>query len=299
VDGYPPVAAPPSVVELARRLGPLPYSALGRRSAPRPPGADLAGWLAAAVDRSWHDQGRPDPFWVVEVGAGDGSRAGEVLGLGPECLAALRYVLVETDPVLAAEHGRVLPLESPFLLQGPAGPPGDADAAGDERVALSGVGPLVASLPALPALDGAALVVAVATLGCEPADRVQWSGGRWREVRLAAGTDPATLIELTADLDDRRAEEVARLVERAGAWVKEGDRLALLVGARQWLSRAVRAQQSGELLVVDRWVAHTGPIGRRDPAPLALDQLVADRKPIQQEPSPAAAGMAAVAWRLG
>ncbi len=118
--------AAPSVLERARRLGPLPYSALGAGPPAPTPGplstesSQLAEWMASAIDDWWFALGRPDPYKVVEVGAGDGSRAAQVLGLGPECLNALRYVLVD-EGFRDAQAGH-LPLESPaFLFPGRIG----------------------------------------------------------------------------------------------------------------------------------------------------------------------------------
>lgn len=114
----------------ARRLGPLPYSALGRRSlAPLSPGAigALAGWTAQAADRWWADAGRPDPFTLTVVSADDGRVAAGVLAAGPVVAPALRYVVVNPDPSGRAEPPadlvRTLPLEDPAFLY-PAAPAG-------------------------------------------------------------------------------------------------------------------------------------------------------------------------------
>ena len=50
--------------------------------------------------------GRPDPFLVVEAGAGTGRLAREVRRAEPACLRALRYVLVERSPALRAAPAR-------------------------------------------------------------------------------------------------------------------------------------------------------------------------------------------------
>ena len=63
--------------------------------------------VARALDRWWHDLGRPDPFTVVEAGAGTGTLARAVLFARPACLPALTYVLVERAAALRrrqAEH---------------------------------------------------------------------------------------------------------------------------------------------------------------------------------------------------
>src|SRR3954463_11195059 len=51
--------------------------------------------IANAIDTEWHRLGRPDPFVVVEAGAGRGALARAVLDARPACSPALRYVCVE------------------------------------------------------------------------------------------------------------------------------------------------------------------------------------------------------------
>lgn len=60
--------------------------------------------LARALDSWWHDLGEPDPFWVVEAGAGPGTLARAVLSATPACLPALRYVTVERSTAQQALH---------------------------------------------------------------------------------------------------------------------------------------------------------------------------------------------------
>ena len=41
--------------------------------------------MARAIDSWWDELGRPDPFVVIEGGAGTGALAEAVLGAGPRC----------------------------------------------------------------------------------------------------------------------------------------------------------------------------------------------------------------------
>ncbi|MDQ3353756.1 MAG: SAM-dependent methyltransferase, partial [Actinomycetota bacterium] len=59
--------------------------------------------VANALDTEWERLGRPDSFVVVEAGAGRGALARDVLGTGPACAVALRYVCVERSARLRAE----------------------------------------------------------------------------------------------------------------------------------------------------------------------------------------------------
>src|SRR6187455_2663565 len=51
--------------------------------------------LARALDAWWSELGRPDPFTVVDAGAGPGTLARAVRAAAPACAAAMGYVLVE------------------------------------------------------------------------------------------------------------------------------------------------------------------------------------------------------------
>ena len=60
--------------------------------------------LARALDVWWHDAGRPDPFVVVEVGAGPGTLARSIRFAAPECSPSLLYVLVEQSEFQRTLH---------------------------------------------------------------------------------------------------------------------------------------------------------------------------------------------------
>ena len=112
--------------------------------------------VARALDGWWEEMGRPDPFVVVEAGAGTGMLARTVLLAEPACATALRYVLVERSAALRVEHGRSLDLTPPAFGLGPA----RVDADGIERPSQVGVGPVVVSLGELPSLDRPVVVLA-------------------------------------------------------------------------------------------------------------------------------------------
>ena len=54
--------------------------------------------IGQALDAWWAELGRPDPFVVVEAGAGRGTLAAAVEASYPTCAAALDYRLVERCP---------------------------------------------------------------------------------------------------------------------------------------------------------------------------------------------------------
>ena len=288
---------------------------------------ELARWEAGTLDEWWNTAGRPDPYTVVEVGAGDATRAREVLRFGPECLTALRLVLVEDDDAARSAQTGNVAVESPtlFFPPGPPDPEGLADP-DDEYPPATGIGPLVTSLGDLPVLKGFALVLTAGWVSRLPADRLEWRDGRWWEIRLAAaGGSGGSLVEIPVPIDpapearSRRAE-VARSVW-AARLPDEGVRVAVQEQAAGWLSGALRVAESGALIVIDRWTEVTEPLpGERsgggpaypdspaspdseaDPRlgpPLALDQMVTVRHPVGPVPVELFAGLSAVTWRLG
>ena len=60
--------------------------------------------LARYLDAQWLALGRPDPFTVVDAGAGPGTLARAILAAQPSCRAAMRYVAVEVSAAQRALH---------------------------------------------------------------------------------------------------------------------------------------------------------------------------------------------------
>jgi SAM-dependent MidA family methyltransferase len=60
--------------------------------------------FARYIDAEWERIGRPDPFTVVDAGAGPGTLARSVLAAAPECAGAMRYVAVEVSDAQRAAH---------------------------------------------------------------------------------------------------------------------------------------------------------------------------------------------------
>jgi SAM-dependent MidA family methyltransferase len=60
--------------------------------------------VAAFLDAEWERTGRPDPFVVVDAGAGPGTLARAVLSAGAACAAAMHFVAVELSAEQRAMH---------------------------------------------------------------------------------------------------------------------------------------------------------------------------------------------------
>ena len=140
--------------------------------------------MARALDRSWAAMGEPDPFVVVEAGAGRGRLAAEVLRAAPACTSALRYVLVERSAELRARQRDLLTLEPADEALGPF--MSGADPA-DALEPVAGVGPILAQLGELPALAIRGVLLANELLDNLPVRVVERARGGWSEVRVGVG----------------------------------------------------------------------------------------------------------------
>ena len=149
--------------------------------------------VARYLDHEWERLGRPDPFTVVDAGAGPGSLARSVLAAEPDCLGALRYVAVEI-----AEHQR---------QQHP-----DA----------------VESVPDLPVLPIDGVIIANELLDNLPFRLAVFDGG-WREAFVVRLPDGRLVEQLSARFDPapvtlpEHAPHGARapLHQRAHDWVEQ------------------------------------------------------------------------------
>lgn len=91
--------------------GPTGFYASGGRAGRRgdfltsPEVGPLFGAVVARyLDAEWERLGRPDPFTVVDAGAGPGTLARAVLAADPASGAALRYLAVEVSAAQRASH---------------------------------------------------------------------------------------------------------------------------------------------------------------------------------------------------
>ena len=194
--------------------------------------------VARALDAWWADMGRPDPYVVVEAGAGTGTLARSVLAAGPDCGPALHYVLVEQSEALRAAQATRLPLEPASFVLGPsAGRDPDLG-----PLSRTGSGPLVTSLAELPAgpLDG--VVLANELLDNLPFRVLRRSGEGWDEVRV--GDD---LSEVLVPAAPALAREAVGLAPEA----PDGGRIPVQHRAAGWLRAALACLRRGRVVVVD------------------------------------------------
>jgi NADH dehydrogenase [ubiquinone] 1 alpha subcomplex assembly factor 7 len=255
------------LVERIHRQGPLPFDAYvdaalydpadgffargrgagraGRDFVTSPEVGPLYGALVArALDRWWDRLGRPDPYLVVDAGAGNGRLAADVVRAGPACAPALRLVLVERAAALREEQRRRLDLEPVEDALGPAVP----GAPGEAPEPVRRAGPIVTALDELPAVGIEGVVFANELLDNLPFRLVERGDGEWREVRVASdarGDLAETLLPAPDDLATE-ADEIA-----AGSPVAPGTRLPVPTGTAAWLAECAAVLRHGFLVVVD------------------------------------------------
>ncbi|HUR18834.1 MAG TPA: SAM-dependent methyltransferase [Acidimicrobiales bacterium] len=203
--------------------------------------------MARALDAWWAESGQPDPYIVVDAGAGAGTLAAAVRAAQPACAPALHYVMVERSEALRARHSKRVPLEPPSAGSGIAG--ADED---DEPGALHrpiGPGPTFTSLGAVPAVPLNGIVIANELLDNLPFHLLE-RGGRgeregWDEVRV--GEQDGRLIEVLVPAPPALSAEAATLVPRPTG----GSRIPLQMEARSWLSQALSLVELGRVVVID------------------------------------------------
>ncbi len=184
--------------------------------------------VARALDAWWDELGRPDPYWVVEAGAGPGTLARSVLAAPARCAGARRLVLVEEAEVQWATH-----------------PPG------------------VTSRRALPAPGelgpGPVVVLANELLDNLPFGLVVLAEPGWCE--LAVGLDGAgALAEVLVPLEPRRAGWCRG---KAGRDAEVGTRLPVQAAAAEWLDGALELAGAGGRVVVVDYASTTRRMAQR------------------------------------
>ena len=259
------------VAERARRLGPIPFDEVvelalyhpehgfystgggagrGEDFLTSPEVGTLFGTvLARALDEWWRELGRPDPYVVVEAGAGAGTLARTVLDARPLCAPALRYVLVERSERLRDAQRSRLPMEPARQVLGPAivtdpdeGPRPQA-----------GVGPLVTSLAELPQRPFTGAVVANELLDNLPFALLEKEPLGWAEVRVDDRLREA-LVPAAADL--------ALHAERVAPDAPAGSRVPLQRPATAWVRSALAVVERGRITAFD-YASTTPEMARR------------------------------------
>ena len=206
-------------------------------------GSRFGACVARALDRCWRAAEEPDPFVVVEAGAGNGRLARDVQRARPACERALRYVLVETSAALREEQRQRLELEPADEALGPFARPTPDDA----PTAVAGSGPVFVALDELPALELTAVVLANELLDNLPFGIAERTGAGWVKIRVTADDSGFSEVRVPAEPADAHAlDEVA-----AELAVVDGTRLPIPRGINAWFGACGRMLRRGTLIAID------------------------------------------------
>lgn len=187
--------------------------------------SEAFGALLAVQVAEWFELlGRPDPFTVVELGAGDGELARQLLSsLPPEVVARARYLAVERSPVLReAVRAQELPAVT-----------------------------ALASLDEVPA-PVTGVVLANEVLDNVPFHRVRRTARGLVELRVGLAGDRFVLVE---------SEPPSELAAHAPP-LEVGQEAVVMLRALELFDRALSLLDRGYLLIVDYGWAEPGE--RRD-----------------------------------
>ena len=253
------------LVERIHREGPIPFDAYveaalygdggffasghgaGRAGADfvtSPEVGQLFGALVARhVDRVWDALGRPDPFVVVEAGAGRGRLAADVLAAAPECAPALRYVLVERSAGAPGRTTRAAHRRAERL---------GIRAGSSWRTARPSPCPSPVRVPSSPRSTTSPRPtsrVSCSPTSCSTTCRSAWWSAPRSDGRRFGSTT-------TARVSSRCCWPHRRPSRRRPTWwpremCLSGARLPVPTAARDWLHRAAALLRRGRVLLVD------------------------------------------------
>jgi SAM-dependent MidA family methyltransferase len=149
--------------------------------------------VARFLDSEWNRLGRPDPFVVVDAGAGPGTLLRSIVAAAPDCASVMRLIAVEVSASQRASHPDHV----------------------DSRASMPD-GPFDGVVFANELLDNLPFRLAVFDQGWREAFVDRHTNGTWTE-RLSAPFDPVpTVLPPTAAHGAR-----APLVDRAADWVAD------------------------------------------------------------------------------
>jgi SAM-dependent MidA family methyltransferase len=219
----------------------------GRDFVTSPEVGTLFGALVArSIDDTWRRLGEPDPFVVIEAGAGRGRLASDVLRANPACARALRYVLVERSAVLRASQRDLLTLEP---IDEALGPFARATDPGDPDEPVAGVGPIVTSLDELPAIHVDGLVIANELLDNLPFCIAEWGNAGWLEVRVGLALDGEHFVENLVPAAPELAASADEVAD--GLSPKPGDRLPVPTATQEWIASVANVVRRGKVVLLD------------------------------------------------
>jgi SAM-dependent MidA family methyltransferase len=180
--------------------------------------------IARQFYEMWTLLDRPDPFWLVEGGAGTGALAGQILDFAAESLsdfyAALRYVAMERSSVRRAAHAESL-----------------ATHASNGRL-ISSAG--------LPEEIPSGCIFSNEMLDALPVHRVVRENGAMRELYVAVRENG-----FREEIGPPSSPSVGEYFAKQGITLQEQQQAEACLAACQWIEAASRKLARGFVLTID------------------------------------------------
>ena len=195
--------------------------------------------LAKAIDGCWNELGQPDPFIVIEAGAGRGALAASVLRAKPACFEAMRYVMVERSELLRSQQQETLRVV----------------AANNDGKIIS-LQKLPECIPRSKPFAPFGMVIANELLDNLPFRILERTASGWEEVVVRLSRNGKFTNEITAYSDSKLA---ATLAPNAPI----GARIPLQAQASAWVRQACELIGQGRVIVFD-YGATTSELAKRD-----------------------------------
>lgn len=198
--------------------------------------------MARYLDHCWERLGQPDPFCVVEAGAGAGTWARSIRAARPRCGSALALTLVERSEPARAHHPEWV-TASLATMPHPGGPhPGPTN-------------------PGAVAVGRAHVVLANELLDNLAFRLFEWQQGKWWEVWV---DHDGLHRRVPLDLPSGRDLPAARLDSLVPAHLRmDGLRLPLAGQAATWVADTVNGLLPGGRLVTFDYGADTAELATR------------------------------------
>ena len=211
--------------------------------------------VGEALDRWWDGLEQPDPYVVVEAGAGRGRLASDVVRAEPRCLRALRYVLVERSATMREAQRNLLRLEPADEAFGPY----SSAAGSDAPLPVRASGPVITSLDELPGVEFEGVVIANELLDNLPFGIACFTADGWAEVRVGLHR-AGDFVEVLVPVLPVDAAALDRVT--AGLTVDVGARLPLPRGLDDRLRRVATTQRHGYVVLLDTMDTAAGMLAR-------------------------------------
>lgn len=202
--------------------------------------------LARAIDSCWNDLGQPDPFTVIEAGAGRGALAASVLRSRPACFDALLYVMVESSDLLRSHQQETLKAADNSSKIVSLEKLSDCDSAFTSTYG---------SQPAIPF----GMVLANELLDNLPARILERTDTSWQEVKVGLAAGKKDFTETKEDISPEEQELATSLTRDAAV----GTRIPLQEQAKAWIHQSIRLIGRGRVIVFD-YGATTSELAKRD-----------------------------------